>query len=75
MNTVCLDKNYSTTRLVTKERPVIIKKEEVKKIHKLTEVKSMLTQIAQQIEERGIQQGMHKGLQTVWKYEKMLLRY
>ncbi len=24
INTICLDKNYSTTRLVTKERPEIV---------------------------------------------------
>ncbi len=32
-------------------------------ITELTEVKSMLTQIAEQIEERGIQQGMQQGMQ------------
>jgi len=35
---------------------------EFEKITELTEVKSMLTQIAEQIEERGIQQGMQQGM-------------
>ncbi len=35
----------------------------LERITELTEVKSMLTQIAEQIEERGIQQGMQQGMQ------------
>ncbi len=35
---------------------------EFERITELTEVKSMLTQIAEQIEERGIQQGMQQGM-------------
>ena len=35
---------------------------EFERISELTEVKSMLTQIAEQIEERGMQQGMQQGM-------------
>jgi len=40
-----------------------LNEKELERIKELTEVKSMLTQIAEQIEARGVQQGVQKGMQ------------
>jgi predicted transposase/invertase (TIGR01784 family) len=40
-----------------------LNEKELERIKELTEVKSMLTQIAEQIEARGVQQGMQQGMQ------------
>ena len=48
-----------------------LKGEEVEKINKLRSVKSMLTQIAEQIEERGMQQGARQNtLETARKMKE-----